>query len=124
MRDRDKSQICSSLEVLEGTDYLLRQPQSRASSIRELTNSICLAEVAADDTVRITALAQLQLQEINLNLIVLHKQPVLHHLHQGTQQHKAAILSTPLKYTVLNTVSLLESSHKLNTDLLLDSVTS
>lgn len=61
---------------------LLRQPQSTASAIRELlTNSICLAKVAADDIVRIAALAQLQLQEINLNLIVLDKEPVLHHLH-------------------------------------------
>lgn len=81
-----ESQICSSLEVLEGRGYVLRQPQSTASSIRELlTNSICLAEMAADDIVRIAALAQLQLQEINLNFIVLHKQPILHHLHTGNK---------------------------------------
>lgn len=93
---REKSQICSSLEALEGRDYLLRQPQGTALSIRELlTNSICLAEVAADDIVGIAALAQLQLQEINLDLIVLHKQPILHHLHRehgNTKlQHRALL---------------------------------
>lgn len=83
----------------------------RAQLHEILTDSISFAEVAANYIVGIAALTQLQLEKINFNLIVLHKQTIFHHLQtkgkcdkqSNTQLKCRAVIR---KRTYLNILSL------------------
>lgn len=67
----------------------------RAQLHEILTDSISFAEVAANYIVGIAALTQLQLEKINFNLIVLHKQTIFHHLQTKGKRDKQS--NTQLK---------------------------